>query len=188
MADISVLTSNVIEREQAKVDQAVAAYEQELTTKTETEKESLKQKFVARKFELEKENKRKLDISLNSVSLKKRDQILDVKQTIIRDYIAEVKHAFEQLDAPTTQQFIQGVLSEYENQEKFEIVLGEKTHEILKDSLQVNVPVSSEIIPGKAGFVLRQASIEYNYLFDNLIEEKTSSLQKLVVNSIFKTS
>ena len=38
MADINGLTNSVIEREQAKVDQAVQAYEQEQAAETETKK------------------------------------------------------------------------------------------------------------------------------------------------------
>ena len=94
MADINGLTNSVIEREQAKVDQAVQAYEQEQAAETETKKENLKQIFVKRKLKLEQESKRQLDISLNSESLKKRDQILETKQAIISDYIAQVKHSF----------------------------------------------------------------------------------------------
>ena len=188
MADINGLTNSVIEREQAKVDQAVQAYEQEQAAETETKKENLKQIFVKRKLKLEQESKRQLDISLNSESLRKRDQILDTKQAIISDYIAQVKHSFEQLDAETTKKFIESVLNEYSNPEQYEIVLGEKTSDLLNNSLQVNATVSNETVAGKAGFVLRQGSIEYNYLFDNLVEEKTSSLQRLIVDKIFKKS
>ncbi len=188
MADINGLTNSVIEREQAKVDQAVQAYEQEQAAETETKKENLKQTFVKRKFNLEQDSKRQLDILLNSASLRKRDQILDTKQAIISDYIAQVKHSFEQLDAETSKKFIESVLNEYSNPEQYEIVLGEKTSDLLNNSLQVKAPVSNETVAGKAGFVLRQGSIEYNYLFDNLVEEKTSSLQRLIVDQIFKKS
>ena len=60
MADINGLTNSVIEREQAKVDQAVQAYEQEQAAETETKKENLKQIFVKRKLKLEQESKRQL--------------------------------------------------------------------------------------------------------------------------------
>ncbi|MBZ6527389.1 hypothetical protein HYQ40_06325 [Aerococcaceae bacterium DSM 111021] len=188
MADINGLTNSVIEREQAKVDQAVRAYEQEQAAETETKRDEIKQAFVKRKFNLEQDSKRQLDISLNSARLKQRDQILDSKQVIINDYIAQVKKSFQQLDAKTTTQFIEGILNDYTNPEQYEIVLGEKTHDLLNNSLQVKAQVSNETVAGKAGFLLRQGSIEYNYLFDNLVEEKTSSLQRLIVDKIFKTS
>src|SRR5699024_11925594 len=99
-----------------------------------------------RKLKHQTKNKLPHNISINRKSIKKRDQILDTKQAIISDYIAQVKHSFEQLDAETTKKFIESVLNEYSNPEQYEIVLGEKTRDILNNSLQVKAPVSNETV------------------------------------------
>lgn len=186
MADMKALTRTVIEREQAKLNQALTDYQQTMEAETNAQKELMKQEFVSRRLELEESVAKQQAIALNHANLKKRDGKLIIKQRIINNYLHELKAALETLDETKTVQFIQSILSQYSKTTELEMVLGEKTKALLQEPVDFKVAVSQEVIPNKAGFVLRTGSIEYNYLFDNLVEEKKEFLQKQLIDVVFQ--
>lgn len=186
MTEINDLTQSVIQQEKIKLQQEMVEFKNKIKQVTNSEKKRQKELFEAHRLELEKQSQKQLDIALNSLKLKKRNQILVAKQEIIDDYILSVKKAFEQLDPDSMKAIIQSVVETFDQKEQLELILGEKTKQLLGASQQFDVKVSGDVILGKAGFVLRQGSIEYNYLFDNLVNFKRLALQQIIVKSLFQ--
>ena len=62
----------------------------------------------------------------------------------------------------------------------------EAIEEVQKDNAGLSISLSSEFIPQKSGFVLKSDKIEYNCLFEDLIEEKKSVLATAVLKEVFE--
>lgn len=191
MADINHLTTTVVERERAKLDQAYEAFKQTTKDHTKKEKESIKKEYVSRKLKSETQLAQEFEKSKNSLANKQRDLNLQVKQTVMNRYIQDVKKAMELLDEQSVTDLIQAVVSQFNlnsGTDQYELILGEKTSQLLGSQITLPINVAEETIPQQAGFVIRQGSVEYNYLFDKLVEEKTNALQSLIVREVFPSN
>lgn len=191
MADINTLTQNVIQREKEKLNVTVEDYRKQTAEAIVAEKAKLDQEFAQKQEKLEKNKAGQLDISLNSIHLKKRDDILSVKQELIGQFISDVKQGLEALDGPTTKDMIFGVVNALNQEEGLELTLGEHTRHKLEDSLwefdQRGIQVSDQVEGDKSGFILSKGAHQYNYLYDNLIEDYRPQLQKMLLDQLFQS-
>ncbi|XJS11115.1 hypothetical protein ACF3NG_02295 [Aerococcaceae bacterium WGS1372] len=191
MADINHLTTTVIDRERDKLNQDYESFKQSTKEQTSKQKESIKQDYVTRKLKTETQLQQEFDKAKSSLANKQRDLNLQVKQTIMNQYIQDVKKAMEQLDASTVTEMIESVVNRLDlsyGSDQYELVFGEKTSQLLGAQVDLPINLAEETIPQQAGFVIRQGSIEYNYLFDKLVEEQTNALRSLIVNEVFTSN
>ena len=56
------------------------------------------------------------------------------------------------------------------------------------DNVGLDLALSSETIPGKSGFVLRDDRVEYNHLFEDLVEDMKGSQEASIMKEIFGNS
>lgn len=188
MTDINQLTKNVIDREQAKLNEIIENYKDKVQAETDREKEKLMQEFTARKVEAEKDLKRGLDIAMNSIDLRRRDKVLSVKRSFINQYVNDVEESLEQLDEDTTKNFIMNILQQFSDKENAALVLGSLTKERLANKLNEFdslIKVSDRTIAGEHGFVIEQGSLQYNYLFKNLVKDIRPKLEEIIVRNVF---
>jgi len=57
--------------------------------------------------------------------------------------------------------------------------------EVTNDGLRIFL--SDEIVPGKSGFILRDDRVEYNCLFENLIDDKKNDQSAAVLKEVFES-
>lgn len=191
MADIQQLTTTVVERERAKLNQTYESFKQTTKDQLKQHQETSKQDFVTRKLTAEKELHQEFEKAKNSLANKGRDLNLQVKQSIMNQYIQDVKQAMEQLDPQAVTAFIQAVVQQLDSQSSAgssELILGEKTSQLLGNQFELPIARSNETLAGQAGFVIRQGSIEYNYLFDKIVEDNIQALQAIIVKEVFSTN
>jgi len=53
-----------------------------------------------------------------------------------------------------------------------------------RDDLEINI--YAEPIPGKSGFILKDSRVEYNYLFEDLIDDEKSEQSSLILKEVFE--
>lgn len=58
----------------------------------------------------------------------------------------------------------------------------------VKENIGIDIVLSDEIIPKKSGFVLRDERVEYNCLFEDLIEDKKNEQSAAVMKEVFGDS
>lgn len=191
MADINTLTQNVIEREQGKLELQVEEYRQQVAQEINNNKAKLEEEFAQKKQKLQENRQRQRDISLNSIQLKKRDDVLGVKQEIINQYVQEVYDGLTNANPSDLKQFIFGVIDQVGNTEGMEIVFGDATYDKMKDSFAEfqarGIQVSDQVEAEEAGFILTKGSHQYNYLNRNLIDDFHNRLQEILINQLFQS-
>lgn len=185
ITELQSFTDQVINREEDAKQRKLAEFAKSLEEKLNTQKEQLTAKHEAQFEKVTTQHDNQFNIRLNSLQLGQRNKQLAIKQEIIDDYIKEVKTGFNQLNSDETIQFINHLLNQHELTEHSEIVLGEQTKKSIQDESAFSVRVNESIIPGVAGFILMDGDIEYNYLFDNLVEETRRQLQLILLDQVF---
>ena len=61
----------------------------------------------------------------------------------------------------------------------------DNVNEAVKSNNGLEIQVSRHHIPGRSGFVIRDDRVEYNYLFEDLIEDKKSEQSAMILKEVF---
>lgn len=193
MADLKLLTERVIEKEKSAVQQQISAAEEKAQAELETAKQEAETEKENRKKQIDERLKREHEISKNTVQVKKRNDVLAVKQRILSDAYSEAYDVLCNMDAKTTQTFLGNVLQQFKQQDHVELVLGEETYSKIEpnwvESLTIDgtrVTLAEETVKGKAGAVIKKEGIEYNYLFDALIADIKNDIIQSVSQQLFQ--
>ncbi|WP_027107564.1 hypothetical protein [Lacticigenium naphthae] len=193
MADLKLLTERVVEKEKAAVQERI-----------NTSKEEAKEFFLneSKKAETQKEVKKKeidanllheYEIANNTLHVKQRNDVLSGKQKILTAVFDDAKTKFKQLDPETFDLFLKNVLDRFDEANEIEVVPGEESlNHFTQEKLDrmspthLNLTLSSDEIKGQSGFVLRKKGIEYNFLFEDLIETSRNDLIPAITKNLFQ--
>ncbi len=189
MADLKSLTQSVIGREEAKFDQLFQEYREEQLKELEQKKEQLREENQIERQKVETNRLKQHEIALGSTQLRQRNDMLAIKQNIIQQFITDVKDQLTALSPELIQEFIWNVIKELPSQEGIKLILGSETFYKLDDKFEdfkkASIEVENEPLKGASGFILEQGNTQYNYLFDNLVNDYREQLQHLVVEKLF---
>lgn len=187
MADLKLLTERVVEKEKAAIrkslEQAEIKAEDDLQAFEAEEVQSKQRK----KEEIDKALKREYEIKRNTLSIQKRNDLLASKQNILNKVFADSKEQLDTLDSERFQEFVQSVLNRFASEGHLTLTLGEKSIGLIDNNWLVqskpahlNVELSEQTVSGKSGLVIDKEGIDYNFLFDSLVEDiKVDILPKI---------
>ncbi len=188
MNDLTQFVDQVVNRQQIEKDDNIAQYRQFLEKEEDNKKQELLQTHEQQKQQLKEEQKRAYQVSQNSLQLEDRNNKLASKQKLIETYLSDIQSEFVALSADETIAFIESILTQHTDMVHSEIIFGEDTKNKISEWEHSKIAIRDEIIPNKSGFILTAGDVEYNYLFDNLIEESRKDLQKILLNQLSEES
>lgn len=192
MADLKLLTERVVEKEKAalrqKVEQTQVEAEDEIQASQAAEAASRQQLKDDVKAKVERE----YAIKKNTLEIQKRNQILSAKQNVLSKVIVDAKAKLDTLDSTTFQAFVVGVLNQFKDENEVTLTFGQKSAHLadarwIKENgpKELTVHVSNETIPKKSGFVVEKDGIDYNFIFDTLVDEVKSEILSDISNELF---
>lgn len=192
MADLKLLTERVVEKEKAAIRDRIEAAK----VKAEDDIQAFKAKEVAREQQLREEislkSQSEYTIKKNTLEIDKRNQLLGAKQVILDKVFKDVKNQLNQIDQTAFQSFAKAVLNQFEEGSQLTLVLGEKTAGFI-DQAWVNtqapqamtVELSNETVSNQAGLIVEKDGIDYNFLFDSLVEDIKPDLLSDISKDLF---
>ncbi|SFB87154.1 V/A-type H+-transporting ATPase subunit E [Alkalibacterium subtropicum] len=192
MADLKLLTERVVEKEKAALRQKV----EQTQVEAEDEIQASQAAEAANRQQLKDDVKAKVEreyaIKKNTLEIQKRNAILSAKQNVLSKVIADAKEKMNTIDAKTFQVFVVSVLQQFKNEEKVTLTFGEKSAHLVDENWirtngpkELTVHVASETIPDKSGFIVEKAGIDYNFIFDTLVDEVKSDILSDISNELF---
>lgn len=192
MADLKLLTDRLMENKRSEIQETIQAAEQKAQAMVHSANESLKAEKEKRKERIQTNEKAQYEKNKNALSNQKRNQLLAEKQRALTAVFDAAKERLSVLEPAEFQQFLMGVLAQYQNKE-VELVVGEKsrsavtelTAEDWKQSGTI-VHLSNDVIPKEAGFVIRHEGIDYNYLFDAMVEDMKDDILPEISQKLFQ--
>lgn len=193
MADLKLLVERVIEKEKDALQKEINQVTEEAERKLEQKKQEAEAEKETRKNQIDSQLKQEYEIKQNTLTVQQRNQTLAAKQRILDQVFSDAADILHTLDQPTTQTFLENIFQQFEGQGEMELVLGERTKEKMnQDWLQnlsvegTTIVVSDETIPNQSGAILKKQGIEYNFLFDDLLEDIRNDVIQPVSNQLFK--
>lgn len=177
MGKIETLQNHILEKVQATGEAQVQELQSQLDEELVEFKDQIAKKLQQGKDSYIKQQEDRIAIRKQSLANEMRNAQLSHKQGLLEqiieavpavmsdhlqgDLVGLIKHVFEKAQL-----------------EAAELTLGQKTAEkfdqSMKDHLQATCPqvrLVEETIPQKSGFVLKQAGVNLNYLFEDVVNE-----------------
>lgn len=192
MADLKLLTERVVEKEKAairerveeakiKAEDDLQAYEaEEVTTREQT------------KNEIEEKYQQEYEIKKNTLSIQKRNELLAAKQNVLNRVFADAIEKLDSIDASAFQSFTKSVLNRFNAGSVLTLSLGEKSAKLIDSNwLSQNVPshltvhLSENTVSKKSGLIIEKEGIDYNFLFDSLVEDIKPEILPEISNHLF---
>ncbi|MBV7389541.1 hypothetical protein [Enterococcus alishanensis] len=160
-----------------------------------TEKMRIEQEFQASLQEIELEQKKRYENQLDQLEeknkqLKNRQQVaakqanLNLKQQLLDEMFIAAQEAMNDWSIEEHQNFANGALKKLAVSGSLKFISGGITKDVYTEEwlaiqnaqLKYQLTLSDEVIPNQAGFILDQAGIQYNFLYQTLIEEQKETL------------
>lgn len=196
MSDITKLTTKIkvdaVKKQAALVKEAEKELTQsELLKKTQLEKESAEH---LKRYE--RELQRELSLKVSELHVKSRNRVLAAKQQILDELFEEAKVRLQQLPADQVEAFVLRKLQVTQLTGEVELIFGDKTQPLITEEMMQNWQntLGDEVtlkrvkhrIPNRSGVVFRQGEIEFNYIFEALLESKEEDLSYRLIELIFE--
>ncbi|GAA4069827.1 hypothetical protein [Amphibacillus indicireducens] len=178
MEDISVLSVQILSRTKKQGQSKLEAYQKVADDKLEETSKKLEESEKRQKDLIIQQLNNDYERQIQTMKNKQRNQILAKKQELLNTVFDQAVTELENWDETQFSQFLSGVLSKIDPNKEWSIVSGERSVKLMQSN-QVKtvlshysfVTVSDQTVNNKAGFILEQGGIDYNFCFDVLINE-----------------
>lgn len=192
MADLKLLTERVVEKEKAAIRSNIEEKRKNAEDEIQASKANAEQEKQTQKAAIDEEFEHEYNIRKNTLEIQKRNNVLKHKQEILSKVLADTKEQLANIDASTFQTFLSGVLNQFEGQGQVECILGEKSQGLVnqdwinqQDVSNLQVNLSNETVKDEAGVIIHKDGIEYNFLFNELVEDLKSELLPEISRDLF---
>lgn len=192
MADLKLLTEKVIEKEKVAIRQRVEEARKNAEDEVQAARAKAEQDKIARKQTIDENAQQNYTIRNNTLEIQKRNDVLSAKQAILSRVLEDAKVELDQINEADFKQFTKDVISQFQSENKVTIVLGSKTAGLIDQAWlesatgsSIEATLSNETVKNEAGLLVQIEGIEYNFLFDALIEDARSEIVPIITKELF---
>ncbi|WP_225744236.1 V-type ATP synthase subunit E family protein [Marinilactibacillus sp. Marseille-P9653] len=192
MADLKLLTEKVIEKEKVAIRQRVEEARKNAEDEVQAARAKAEQDKIARKQTIDENAQQNYTIRNNTLEIQKRNDVLSAKQAILSRVLEDAKVELDQINEAAFKQFTKDVISQFQSESKVTIVLGSKTVGLIDQAWlesatgsSIEATLSNETVQNEAGLLVQIEGIEYNFLFDALIEDARSEIVPIITKELF---
>lgn len=193
MAELKLLTDRLIETKRLEMQKKIQEAQAQAAEKVAETEKALEEDKLHKSAQIDQQLQTQYEQDKNALAVKKRNQLLAEKQKALTLVFDQAKAQMENWDDTQFKAFLLGVLQQFEADEGITLVLGEKstdklTADWLKEETADLYPIdlSKEVISKKAGFLIRHKGIDYNYFFEDMIEDSKEELVADVSQRLFQ--
>lgn len=195
MSDITKLTTKIIEDAQKKQTHLLEEAEKEIAKKERIKKQQLEKETTAHLSRYEKELQKELSLKVSDLHVKSRNRMLAAKQQILDELFAEAKEQLQALSAEEFESFVSRKLALVQMTGEVELIFGSKSMPLVTQGMiadwqkqfrpALTIHVSQKTIPNRSGVVFKQGEVEFNFIFEALLEAKEEELSYQLIAFIF---
>ena len=195
MSDIRKLTTKIVEDAQKKQAHLIEEAEKEIAKKERIKKQQLEKEVAAHLARYEKELQKELSLKVSDLHVKSRNRMLAAKQQVLDELFAEAKEQLQNITAEDFDAFVERKLALVQLTGTVELVFGSKSAPLVSDTMiqrwqaqfepDLTIQVAKETIPNRSGVVFKQGEVEFNFIFEVLLESKEEELSYQLIAFIF---
>ena len=192
MTDLTMMMQDVLTHEKETIQQQqneqAAKFKQQLTTLQKQADETL----AAAKTKIDRENDQALTLWQRRLQGQQRQKLLQVKQDLLQQVFAKALTALYDLSTADFMRLLNTALSKLELTQAIEVQLGAKSRaqfdaaQFKQNFSEKNqVTLQNHDIEDEGGFILHSGTVDYNYLFSNLIATQKKRLLPALAAQLF---
>ena len=195
MSDIRKLTTKIVEDAQKKQAHSIEEAEKEIAKKERIKKQQLEKEVAAHLARYEKELQKELSLKVSDLHVKSRNRMLAAKQQVLDELFADAKEQLQNITAEDFDAFVERKLALVQLTGTVELVFGSKSAPLVSDTMiqrwqaqfepDLTIQVAKETIPNRSGVVFKQGEVEFNFIFEALLESKEEELSYQLIAFIF---
>ena len=195
MSDIRKLTTKIVEDAQKKQAHLIEEAEKEIAKKERIKKQQLEKEVAAHLARCEKELQKELSLKVSDLHVKSRNRMLAAKQQVLDELFADAKEQLQNITAEDFAAFVERKLALVQLTGTVELVFGSKSAPLVSDTMiqrwqaqfepDLTIQVAKETIPNRSGVVFKQGEVEFNFIFEALLESKEEELSYQLIAFIF---
>ena len=195
MSDIRKLTTKIVEDAQKKQAHLIEEAEKEIAKKERIKKQQLEKEVAAHLARYEKELQKELSLKVSDLHVKSRNRMLAAKQQVLDELFAEAKEQLQNITAEDFAAFVERKLALVQLTGTVELVFGSKSAPLVSETMiqrwqaqfepDLTIQVAKETIPNRSGVVFKQGEVEFNFIFEALLESKEEELSYQLIAFIF---
>jgi len=195
MSDIRKLTTKIVEDAQKKQAHLIEEAEKEIAKKERIKKQQLEKEVEAHLARYKKELQKELSLKVSDLHVKSRNRILAAKQQVLDELFADAKEQLQNITAEDFDAFVERKLALVQLTGTVELVFGSKSAPLVSDTMiqrwqaqfepDLTIQVAKETIPNRSGVVFKQGEVEFNFIFEALLESKEEELSYQLIAFIF---
>lgn len=195
MSDIRKLTTKIVEDAQKKQAHLIEEAEKEIAKKERIKKQQLEKEVEAHLARYKKELQKELSLKVSDLHVKSRNRMLAAKQQVLDELFADAKEQLQNITAEDFDAFVERKLALVQLTGTVELVFGSKSAPLVSDTMiqrwqaqfepDLTIQVAKETIPDRSGVVFKQGEVEFNFIFEALLESKEEELSYQLIAFIF---
>lgn len=195
MSDIRKLTTKIVEDAQKKQAHLIEEAEKEIAKKERIKKQQLEKEVAAHLARYKKELQKELSLKVSDLHVKSRNRMLAAKQQVLDELFADAKEQLQNITAEDFDAFVERKLALVQLTGTVELVFGSKSAPLVSDTMiqrwqaqfepDLTIQVAKETIPNRSGVVFKQGEVEFNFIFEALLESKEEELSYQLIAFIF---
>ena len=195
MSDIRKLTTKIVEDAQKKQAHLIEEAEKEIAKKERIKKQQLEKEVADHLARYEKELQKELSLKVSDLHVKSRNRMLAAKQQVLDELFADAKEQLQNITAEDFDAFVERKLALVQLTGTVELVFGSKSAPLVSDTMiqrwqaqfepDLTIQVAKETIPNRSGVVFKQGEVEFNFIFEALLESKEEELSYQLIAFIF---
>ncbi|MBP9639029.1 MAG: ATPase [Enterococcus sp.] len=195
MSDIRKLTTKIVEDAQKKQAHLIEEAEKEIAKKERIKKQQLEKEVAAHLARCEKELQKELSLKVSDLHVKSRNRMLAAKQQVLDELFADAKEQLQNITAEDFDAFVERKLALVQLTGTVELVFGSKSAPLVSETMiqrwqaqfepDLTIQVAKETIPNRSGVVFKQGEVEFNFIFEALLESKEEELSYQLIAFIF---
>lgn len=196
MSDITQLTNKIIQDAKRKKEQLLKESKKEIQQKEELDKKRLAEQSQENIKRYEKELQTDLSLKVSDLHVTSRNKVLAAKQAVLDELFSEARQKLQELSAEEFEDFVTKNLQKAQLSGPAEMVLGENSlHYATEEAIQkwrasvqpqADLVIAKQTIPRRSGFLLRQGDIEFNFIFESLLNASEEDLSNQLLQLIFE--
>ena len=196
MSDITKLTTKIKVDAVKKQASLVNEAEKELAQAEHLKKAQLEKESKENLRRYERELQRELSLRVSELHVKSRNRVLAAKQQILDELFQEARGRLQNLSVDQMEDFVLRKLQLIQVTGEVELIFGDKTCPLITTEMYehwqqalgetVTIRQAQHTIPNRSGVVFKQGEIEFNYLFEALLESKEEDLSYQLIELIFE--
>jgi V/A-type H+-transporting ATPase subunit E len=192
VADLKLMIERLSEREKNSMNNQLTDAERKAELEIKRAEVDAEQTLAEQKEQITNDLKYEYEMKENTQDVTYRNAILREKQRVIQKAFKDAENKLNKISSEDFMQLVVTALDNVDVTKTVELYVGEKSEGLMdKEWLNQYLPwnnhvaVQEETVKNKGGVLVRVDNIDYNYFFDELIDENRYDLLAYVTNQLF---